>query len=43
LKVMFLSIYFDADSTIRLILAHEPFDRLLPIKNQPGSAFSITV
>ena len=31
LKVMFLSIYFDTDSTMRLILAHEPFDRLLPI------------
>lgn len=31
MKVMFLSIYFDTDSTMRLILAHEPFDRLLPI------------
>jgi len=30
LKVMFLSIYFDPTSKIRLILAHEPFDRLLP-------------
>ena len=43
LKVMFLSIYFDADSTIQLILAHEPFTRLMPINNQPGLAFSITV
>lgn len=32
LKVMFLSIYFDPNSNIRLILAHEPFDRLLPVK-----------
>jgi DNA invertase Pin-like site-specific DNA recombinase len=32
LKVMFLSIYFDPSSNIRLILAHEPFDHLLPIK-----------
>ena len=31
LKVMFLSIYFDPTSNIRLILAHEPFNRLLPI------------
>jgi hypothetical protein len=31
LKVIFLSIYFDPTSNIRLILAHEPFNRLLPI------------
>jgi len=34
LKVMFLSIYFDPLSNIKLILAHEPFDRLLPIKEK---------
>lgn len=34
LKVMFLSIYFDPLSNIRLILAHEPFDRLLPIHQE---------
>ncbi|MBN1372262.1 MAG: hypothetical protein JW987_10015 [Anaerolineaceae bacterium] len=31
LKVMFLSIYFDPLSNIRLILAHEPFDKLVQI------------
>lgn len=31
LKVMFLSIYFDPTSKIKLVLAHEPFDRMLPI------------
>ena len=31
LRVMFLSIYFDPSSEVHLILAHEPFDRLLPI------------
>ena len=34
LKVMFLSIYFDPTSNIRLILAYEPFDRLLPINQE---------
>ena len=32
LKVMFLSIYFDAASAIHLVLAHEPFDRLLALQ-----------
>ena len=31
LKTMFLSIYFDTSSSMRMIQAHEPFDRLLPI------------
>ena len=34
LRVMFLSIYFDPTSEIHLILAHEPFNRLLPIIQQ---------
>lgn len=38
LKVMFLSLYFDPASKIRLALAHEPFDRLLPINLWPGAA-----
>jgi len=31
LKVMFLSIYFDLTSKIKLVLAYEPFNRMLPI------------
>ncbi len=37
LKVIFLSVYFDEKSTIQLILAHEPFDRLLRIHNQSAA------
>ncbi len=31
LKVMFLSVYFDASSTIRLAFAHDPFNRMLQL------------
>ena len=37
LKVMFLSIYFDPTSKIKLVLAHEPFDRMLPINLETWS------
>lgn len=32
LKVMLLAVYYDSSSSIQMVLAHNPFDQLLPIK-----------
>jgi hypothetical protein len=32
LQAMFAGLYFDAQNRLRKVLAHNPFDRLLPIR-----------
>ena len=37
LKVILLAVYFDASSSIRMVLAHSPFDYFLPIANEKNA------